>query len=140
MTQKNKGFTLLELLVVMAILGILAVLVLPKITDKPKQAKRLKAVLQIKAFQDALEGFYVDHGYYPSTDDGLKDLLIPREGKTSYLDSPEIPLDPWNSPYQYISPGLSQRPYDIVAFGQDKRRGGSGWDKDVESWDLDRET
>lgn len=138
--RKNRGFTLLELLVVMAILGILAVLVLPKITDKPKQAKRLKAVLQIKAFQDALEQFNIDHGYYPSTDDGLKILLVAQEGKPPYLDSSEIPLDPWNFPYQYLSPGLNQRPYDIVAFGQDKRRGGDGWDKDVESWNLDSET
>ncbi len=134
------GFTLLEILVVMAILSILAVLIVPKLSDRPKQAKRLKGVLQIKSFQEALEQFYVDEGVYPSTDQGLEPLIKKKQDTSKqYLDTDRLPLDPWNHPYLYLSPGLENRSYDIVSLGQDGQRGGQGWDKDIESWNLDQE-
>ena len=136
----KKGFTLLEILIVMAILGILAVIVVPKLTEKPKEAKRLKAILQIKSFQDALEMFYVDQGFYPSTDQGLEILLGKGEETVKkYLDADRVPLDPWGRPYLYLCPGLEGRNYDLVSLGQDGRRGGNQWDKDIESWNLEKE-
>lgn len=137
---KNSGFTLLEILIVMAILGILAVIVVPKLSDKPKEAKRLKAILQIKSIQDALEMFYVDKGYYPSTEQGLEALIRPEnEMVKKYLDADQLPLDPWGHPYLYLCPGLEGRAYDIVSQGQDGDRGGNRWDKDIESWNLEKE-
>ena len=139
-SSAREGFTLLEILVVMAILGILAVIVVPKLSEKPKQAKRLKTVLQIRAFQQALEEFYVDQGVYPTTEQGLEALIRPNsEGGKKYLDADKIPLDPWQSPYLYISPGLEGKSYDIASYGQDKERGGTNWDKDIDSWKLDDE-
>ena len=135
-----RGFTLLEILVVMAILGILAVIVVPRLSEKPKQAKRLKVILQIKSFQEALEQFYIDEGVYPETERGLESLVRSGDGSTrKYFDADRVPLDPWDHPYLYLSPGLQGRPHDIVSLGQDGRRGGIGWDKDIESWNLDQE-
>ncbi len=140
LNQNQQGFTLLEILVVMAILSILAVLVVPKLSDRPKQAKRLKTVLQIKSFQEALEQFYIDEGFYPKTDEGLEPLIRKKQDTAKqYLDTDRLPLDPWNHPYLYLSPGLEGRSYDIVSLGQDGQRGGQGWDKDIESWNLDQE-
>lgn len=136
--KEKAGFTLLEILVVMAILGILAVIVVPRLSEKPKQARRLKVVLQIRSFQDALEQFYIDEGFYPTSDQGLTYLIHAGENETGrYLDTNRIPLDPWGYPYQYLSPGLEGRSYDIISMGQDGRRGGEGWNKDIESWNLE---
>src|SRR5574341_1063458 len=137
--RKYDGFTLLEILVVMAILGILAVIVVPRLSEKPKQARRLKAVLQIKSFQDALEQFYIDEGFYPASDQGLDHLIRSDDGSETekYLDTNHIPLDPWGHSYMYLSPGLDGRSYDIISLGQDGHRGGKGWDKDIESWNLE---
>jgi general secretion pathway protein G len=138
--KKDSGFTLLEILVVMAILSILAVIVVPRLSEKPKQARRLKTVLQIKSFQDALEQFYIDEGFYPTSDQGLTYLIRIEDGSAkSYLDSKRIPLDPWGNPYQYLSPGLEGRSYDIISLGQDGKRGGEGWNKDIESWNLEED-
>ncbi|MBI1871739.1 MAG: type II secretion system major pseudopilin GspG [Chlamydiae bacterium] len=136
--KKHNGFTLLEILVVMAILGILAVLVVPKLSERPKQAKRLKALLQMKSFQEALELFNVDQGYYPATEQGLALLVKSGQDPTKkYLETGEVPLDPWGHSYLYLSPGLEGRNFDIVSLGQDGRRGGTGWDRDIESWKLE---
>ena len=138
--KRSSGFTLLEILVVMAILGILAVIVVPRLSEKPKQAKHLKAVLQIKSLQDALELFYVDQESYPTTEQGLEYLVQSgASGRKRYLDSEKVPLDPWSHPYLYLSPGDEGRNYDIISLGQDGRRGGEGWDKDIESWKLNEE-
>jgi general secretion pathway protein G len=138
--KNHSGFTLLEILVVMAILGILAVIVVPRLSEKPKQARRLKAVLQIKSLQDALEEFHIDRSVYPTSEQGLESLTHSdaEEGKR-YLDSDRIPLDPWGHAYLYLSPGLEGRAYDILSLGQDGRRGGKGWDKDIESWSLEED-
>ncbi|MBI1883360.1 MAG: type II secretion system major pseudopilin GspG [Chlamydiae bacterium] len=138
--SKKRGFTLLEILIVMAILGILAVIVVPQLSQRPKQAKHLKAVLQIKSFQDALEFFNVDRGVYPTSSEGLDGLIrVGNQNHKKYLEADKIPLDPWGHPYLYLSPGLQGRSYDIASFGQDGRRGGSGWDQDIESWNLNEE-
>jgi len=109
----NKGFTLLELIVVMFILGLLAVIVAPRIIGRTDDARITKAKIQIKNFETALKLFKIDNGFYPSTEQGLEALIqkptigrIPtnyREG--GYLEQKKIPLDPWGNPYVYICPG-----------------------------------
>ncbi len=145
--NREAGFTLIELMVVVIILGILAGLVIPKIVGKPEEARRVKAKIQIQNFKKALRLFYLDNGFYPSTEQGLKALIekpttgrIPkhyREG--GYLEGHKIPKDPWGNPYIYISPGVHDKDFDIISLGADGEEGGKGNDADIESWNLDKE-
>ncbi len=145
--NREAGFTLIELMVVVIILGILAGLVIPKIVGKPEEARRVKAKIQIQNFKKALRLFYLDNGFYPSTEQGLKALIekpttgrIPkhyREG--GYLEGHKIPKDPWGNPYIYISPGVHDKDFDIISLGADGEEGGEGNDADIESWNLDKE-
>jgi len=139
------GFTLIELMVVIAILGILAALVAPSIIGRKEDAMRAAAKAQIKNFEQALKLFYVDNGFYPSTEQGLQALVekptigrIPtrwREG--GYLESKTVPKDPWGNPYVYISPGIHNKDFDIISYGADGQEGGEGKDADIQSWALD---
>jgi general secretion pathway protein G len=132
-------------MVVIAILGILAALVAPSIIGRKEDAMRASAKVQIKNFEQALKLFYVDNGFYPSTEQGLQALVekpaigrIPpkwREG--GYLESSSVPKDPWGSSFVYISPGVHNKNYDILSFGADAQEGGEGKDADVRSWALD---
>lgn len=144
-TSRCSGFTLIELMVVIAILGILAALVAPSIIGRKEDAMRAAAKTQIKNFEQALKLFYVDNGFYPSTEQGLAALVekpsigrIPqrwREG--GYLESRSVPKDPWGNPYVYISPGIHNRDFDIISYGADGQEGGEGKDADVQSWALE---
>lgn len=141
--KSNKGFTLLEIIVVVFILGLLAAIVAPKIIGRTDDARIAEAKVQIKNFETALKLFKLDNGFYPATEQGLAALVekpttgqIPqkyREG--GYLEQRKIPLDPWNNPYIYISPGL-QGDIDIASLGADGREGGEGKDADIMSWDM----
>ncbi len=139
----KKGFTLIEVLVVVVILGILATLVVPKIMERPEQARRMKAVIQIKNFETALKLFKLDNGFYPSTEQGLEALVqkpatgkIPRNWREEgYLEGKKVPLDPWGNPYIYISPGL-HGDFDIISYGRDGAEGGEGYDADITSWEI----
>ncbi len=143
--DRRTGFTLIELMVVIAILGILAALVAPSIIGRKEDAMRAAAKAQIKNFEQALKLFYVDNGFYPSTEQGLQALVekptigrIPtrwREG--GYLESKTVPKDPWGNPYVYISPGIHNRDFDIISYGADGQEGGEGKDADIQSWALD---
>jgi general secretion pathway protein G len=143
--DRRAGFTLIELMVVIAILGILAALVAPSIIGRKEDAMRAAAKAQIKNFEQALKLFYVDNGFYPSTEQGLQALVekptigrIPtrwREG--GYLESKTVPKDPWGNPYVYISPGIHNRDFDIISYGADGQEGGEGKDADIQSWALD---
>jgi general secretion pathway protein G len=143
--DRRAGFTLIELMVVIAILGILAALVAPTIIGRKEDAMRAAAKAQIKNFEQALKLFYVDNGFYPSTEQGLQALVekptigrIPtrwREG--GYLESKTVPKDPWGNPYVYISPGIHNRDFDIISYGADGQEGGEGKDADIQSWALD---
>ncbi|MEJ5378216.1 MAG: type II secretion system major pseudopilin GspG [bacterium] len=143
--ESSGGFTLIELMVVIAILGILAALVAPSIIGRKEDAMRAAAKTQIKNFEQALKLFYVDNGFYPSTEQGLNALVekpsigrIParwREG--GYLESKTVPKDPWGHPYVYISPGIHNRDFDIISYGADGQEGGEGKDADIQSWALE---
>ena len=131
------GFTLIELMVVMIILGLLAALVVPRMFGKLGKAKTHAAYAQIELFGTALDSYRLDVGKYPTTSEGLEALLSPASGDEDwngpYLKKNEIPLDPWNNPYHYESPGKFGD-YDLYSYGADNSAGGEGEDKDIVSW------
>lgn len=141
-TGNGQGFTLLEILIVITILGILASLVAVKIMDRPGQARTMKARLDIETIETALKLFKLDNGFYPSTDQGLRALVekpttgrIPqnwREG--GYLDKQVIPKDPWGYDFYYLSPGVNNKDFDLWSYGSDGEEGGNGEAKDVTNW------
>ena len=135
------GFTLIEIMVVIVILGLLAALVVPKLIGRTEEAKKTQARVQIKHVEQALNLFKLDNGFYPATEQGLEALIrIPESGripknyrKDGYLD--RVPKDPWGEPYVYVSPGQHGN-YDISSFGADGVEGGEGEDADINSWDT----
>jgi len=137
------GFTLIEIMVVVFIIGILLAIVAPKIVGRTDQARVIKAKADIKNFETALKLFKIDNGFYPSTEQGLEALIsapttgkIPKNYKEGgYLEKKKITPDPWGNPYVYISPGL-QDDYDIISYGADGEPGGEGYDADISSSDI----
>jgi general secretion pathway protein G len=138
----QQGFTLIEIMVVVVILGILAAIIIPRISDRPEQARRTKAVMDIKSIETALSLFHMDNGFYPSTEQGLEALVekpttgrIPNDYKEGgYLK--KVPLDPWKNPFIYISPG-AYGDYDLISYGNDGEEGGEGKYADINNWELD---
>lgn len=135
------GFTLLELMVVIVILGLLAALVVPKLIGQSEKAKQTAAHVQIRSLEQALQLFKLDNGFYPTTEQGLTALVtapevgrIPKNyRKGGYID--RIPNDPWGSPYVYLSPG-AHGDYDISSYGADGMPGGEGENADINSWEA----
>lgn len=135
-TIKNrKGFTLIELLVVITILGLLALLVAPKMLGRVGPAKQKAAQTQIALLETALDAFRLDTGRYPITTEGLQALRTNPgiEGWNGPYLQKEVPLDPWGSPYVYTSPG-THGDYDLVSLGADKAQGGEGENQDILNW------
>jgi general secretion pathway protein G len=134
------GFTLLEIMVVIVILGLLAALVVPKLIGRTEEAKQTQTRLQIKNIEQALQLFKLDNGFYPGTEQGIEALVrapeigrVPKNyRKGGYLD--RVPKDPWGSEYVYVSPGTNGD-YDITSYGADEAPGGEGEDADINSWD-----
>lgn len=139
-----RGFTLIELMVVIVILGILAGLIIPRIMGRPEEAKRLKANLQIESLETALKLYKLDNGMYPDTEQGLQALVEEPEAGTlpknwrkgGYLEKGRVPRDPWGNEFVYLSPGVHGE-YDIISYGADGVSGGDEKNKDVNSWELE---
>lgn len=135
------GFTLLELMVVIVILGLLAALVVPKLIGQSEKAKQTAAQVQIRSLEQALQLFKLDNGFYPATEQGLAALVklpevgrVPKNYRTGgYID--RIPNDPWGNAYVFLSPG-SHGDYDLSSYGADGMPGGDGENADVNSWDA----
>lgn len=145
-TGKNqKGFTLIELMVVVIILGLLATVVLTNVIGREEEARINTAKTQIRSLEGALDGFKLDNGFYPSTEQGLDALIhkpdsgrVPRKWKEGgYLKPARIPKDPWGSNYLYFSPGNEGRQYEIISYGPDEVQGGDGDDADIASWNME---
>jgi general secretion pathway protein G len=138
MKAKQGGFTLLELLVVMLIIGLLAAYVGPKYFSQIGKSQTQIARAQVEAFDKALDQYRLDVGHYPTTAQGLIALSAQPAGEPlwrgPYLKK-IVPPDPWGNPYIYNSPGTDPtREYDIISFGKDGKAGGTGDDVDVTSW------
>lgn len=141
--MKNKGFTLIELIVVVFILSLLAAIVAPRFMGRTEDAKVTEAKVQIKNFETALKLFKLDNGFYPSTEQGLEALIEePSIGRRAenyreggYLEQKRIPLDPWDNPYIYVSPGL-YGDFDILSLGADGQEGGDDYNADINNWDI----
>ena len=135
-SSRARGFTLLELLVVMVIIGLLAGYVGPKFFGQIGKSEVKAARAQIDALQKALDQYRLDVGRYPSTDQGLA-VLVTKPADEPKWDGPylakAVPKDPWGNDYQYRSPG-EHGEYDLLSFGKDGRPGGEGEDADLTSW------
>lgn len=138
--RRTRGFTLMELLIVLVIVGLLAALVGPTLYQQIKPARQSAARAQIENFATALDSFYIDTGRYPTTQEGLGVLRTRPEGdavwRGPYLKK-EIPTDPWGKPYVYLSPGRNGG-YEIVSHGADGREGGEDDNADIASWENAR--
>lgn len=137
----KKGFTLIELMIVIVILGLLSTVIVPRILHRPEEARRVKAKVDIKNIESALALFKVDTGRFPTTSEGLEVLVsnpgIKGYNPDGYLD--KIPKDPWGNEYIYICPGIHGKDYDLESYGKDGEDGGTGADADIESWNLEEQ-
>lgn len=133
------GFTLIELMIVVVILGLLATIIAPRILNRPEQARRMKAAVDIRSIESALALFKTDTGRFPTTSEGLEVLVsnpgIKGYNSDGYLD--KLPKDPWGNKYVYISPGMHNKDYDLESYGKDGDEGGAGDNADIESWNLE---
>lgn len=138
------GFTLIEVMVVIIILGLLAAIVMPRLVGQTDKARYEQAKIQMRILEDALKRYKLENGHFPTTGQGLQALVqkpssppVPRDWpEGGYLDKPEVPMDPWGNEFIYVSPGQHGPDYDIMSLGADGIEGGEGYDKDVQSWSL----
>jgi general secretion pathway protein G len=143
-SRNERGFTLIELMVVIVILGILAGLIIPKIMGRPDEARSAKARMQIESMETALKLYKLDNGNYPTTEQGLQALVkAPDVGglaknwrQGGYLEKGKVPKDPWDRDFIYVSPGL-HGDFDLSCLGADGEEGGEEKNKDINNWEID---
>lgn len=137
--RRAAGFTLIEVMVVVVILGILAAIVVPRVLEAPDEARAVKAKQDIRSLSSTLDRYKLDNFFYPSTQQGLQALVSKPDGEPparnwkQYLD--KMPKDPWGNDYQYLQPG-TRGEYDLFSLGADNRPGGEGSSADIGNWDL----
>lgn len=132
------GFTMIELMIVVVILGILAAVIGPKLMDRPDKARQVQAKLQIENFSSALKMYKADNRSYPTTQQGLSALVTAPTGETTlknyqsggYLDKPSVPKDPWGNDYVYLCPG-THSDFDIISYGNDGVQGFLSFSSDM---------
>ena len=137
--RRDAGLSLLELMVVVVILSILALVVVPRVIDRPDQARVARAQSDIAAISSAVNLYRLDNFRYPSTEQGLQALVTkpssepvpPNWATNGYMD--RLPVDPWGQPYQYLEPGV-HGDFDVFSYGADGAPGGTGIDADIGSW------
>ena len=138
------GFSFLELMVVVVILGILATYIAPRFMGRTEDAKAVKAKVDIASLETSLKLYRLDNGFYPTTEQGLAALIekpgtepIPQNWMSKgYLEKARVPKDPWGREYLYLSPGVHDE-YDIISYGADGAPGGEDKDRDIQSWELE---
>jgi len=139
----SRGFTLIEVLVVVVILGILAAVVVPRIMDQPDQARVVKAKQDVRTLVSALNMYRLDNFVYPSTEQGLDSLASKPSGSPAapnwktggYVE--HLPQDPWGTDYQYLNPGIHGE-VDVYSLGADGQLGGDAINADIGNWNLDK--
>jgi len=140
----EKGFSFLELMVVVVILGILATYIAPRFMGRTEDAKAVKAKIDIAALETSFKLYKLDNSNYPTTEQGILALIerpstepVPMNWKEKgYLAKAKIPKDPWGREYLYLSPGIHDD-YDIISYGADGAPGGDGKNRDINSWELE---
>lgn len=140
----QRGFTLIELMVVIVILGVLAMYIAPKIMGRPDEARQVKARMDIASLETTLKLYKLDNGSYPTTDQGLQALVAkPDSGPSSknwreggYLEKGKVPKDPWGNDFIYLSPG-AHGDFDIISYGADGVSGGDGANQDINNWEIE---
>ncbi|MCU0557818.1 MAG: type II secretion system major pseudopilin GspG [Desulfobacterales bacterium] len=140
----HKGFTMIELMVVIVILGILAAIVAPKLVGRTDEARITKARVDIANLETALKLYKLDNGVYPSTEQGLQALVETPETGTAprnwreggYLEKNRVPKDPWGNEFVYLSPGVNGD-FDLSSYGTDGLSGGEGINADINNWEID---
>lgn len=135
--KSRNGFTLLELLIVVVIIGLLAGIVGPKLFKNINKSETTATKAQIDTFVKALDNFRIDTGRYPSTQEGLHALLsnpTNLQGWNGPYLKKSIPHDPWGTAYQYHEPGTHNNEYDVFSYGKDKKEGGDGDNQDIGNW------
>ena len=142
--KTTQGFTLIELMVVIVILGILVSFIAPRLMGRPDEAKQVKARIQMESMETAIKLYKLDNGIYPTTEQGLQALVeqpqtgtVPKKWrKGGYLEKGKVPKDPWGNEFVYLSPG-AHGDYDIIAYGADGVPGGEEFNKDINSWEIE---
>ena len=142
--MNQRGFTLIELMVVIVILGILAGLIIPRIMGRPEEARRMKDRVQIESIETALKLYKLDNGSYPTTEQGLQALVeaptvgqLPKAWRDGgYLEKGKVPKDPWDNEFVYLSPGVNSD-FDLISYGADGEPGGEDINKDINNWELE---
>lgn len=139
MRKRHSGFTLIEVMIVIVILGVLAALIVPKVMGRPDEARMAAARQDIFTIMQSLKLYKLDNRRYPTTEQGLAALVqkpsqapVPQNWSAGgYLE--RLPNDPWGQPYQYLNPGLHGE-IDVMSFGADGQPGGQGVDADIGNW------